>query len=81
MSARFSDAEAAEIDAARGSTDRGPWLRLAALAVARPGDAATAPRPPEPQPGPEPAPKNCKHPRVRGKGVCPDCHEWVASKP
>jgi hypothetical protein len=32
---------------------------------------------------PEPvrAPKNCKHPRVHGKGVCPDCNEWVASKP
>lgn len=24
--------------------------------------------------------KKCKHPKVRGKGVCPDCHEWVASK-
>jgi hypothetical protein len=32
------------------------------------------------EPEPEPAPKSCKHPRVHGKGVCPDCHEWVASK-
>src|ERR1035441_10651093 len=32
------------------------------------------------EPEPERAPKNCKHPRVHGKGVCPDCHEWVASK-
>jgi len=30
----------------------------------------------------EPAPKpgNCKHPRVHGKGVCPDCYTYVASK-
>jgi hypothetical protein len=32
------------------------------------------------EPEPERAPKSCKHPRVHGKGVCPDCHEWVASK-
>jgi hypothetical protein len=27
----------------------------------------------------DPAPKarNCKHPKVRVKGVCPDCQEWV----
>jgi hypothetical protein len=33
-------------------------------------------------PGPEPerSPENCNHPRIHGKGVCPDCHEWVASK-
>lgn len=35
MSARFSEAEAAEIDAARGTTERGTWLREAALSVAR----------------------------------------------
>ena len=34
MSARFTDAEAEAIDAARGGVDRGPWLRLAALAAA-----------------------------------------------
>jgi hypothetical protein len=30
----------------------------------------------------ESAPKagNCKHPRVHGKGVCPDCFTYVASK-
>ena len=27
-----------------------------------------------------PARKNCKHSRVRGKGVCPDCYEYVAAK-
>lgn len=35
MSTRFSDAEAAEIDAARGTMERGPWMREAALSVAR----------------------------------------------
>lgn len=32
------------------------------------------------EPEPEQARKNCKHPKVRIKGTCPDCHEWVASK-
>lgn len=32
---KLSDAEAAAIDAARGTTERGPWMREAALAVAR----------------------------------------------
>lgn len=32
MSTRFSEPEAAEIDAARGNTDRSVWLREAALA-------------------------------------------------
>jgi hypothetical protein len=36
MTTRFSEAEAAEIDAARGSTDRSVWLRNVALAAARP---------------------------------------------
>ena len=36
MSVRFSEPEAEEIDAARGSMDRGSWLREAALAAARP---------------------------------------------
>ena len=33
--ARFSEAEAAEIDAARGGADWSSWLRMAALTVAR----------------------------------------------
>lgn len=33
-----------------------------------------------PEPEPERSPKGCDHPSVRGKGVCPDCHDWVASK-
>jgi hypothetical protein len=35
MTTRFSEPEAAEIDAARGNTDRSEWLREAALAAAR----------------------------------------------
>jgi hypothetical protein len=35
MTTRFSESEAAEIDAARGTTDRSEWLRTAALAAAR----------------------------------------------
>jgi hypothetical protein len=87
MSARFSEPEAAEIDAARGATDRSAWLRSAALIVAR-GKQSAPPRKPAPQPEavyvntdipePERKPKNCKHPNFRGvKGVCPDCQEWV----
>ena len=35
ISAKFSDAELAEIDAARGTTAAGTWLREAALAYLR----------------------------------------------
>jgi len=35
MSTRFSEPEAAAIDAARGNTDRSVWLREVALAAAR----------------------------------------------
>lgn len=44
MTTRFSEPEAAEIDAARGNTDRSEWLRTIALAAARaiPGDAMRA---------------------------------------
>lgn len=48
MAVRFSEPEAAEIDAARGNTDRSVWLRTVALAAARalgreplPADAVT----------------------------------------
>ncbi len=33
------------------------------------------------EPEPDLAPKDCKHPRVHGKGACPDCYEWVPGKP
>ncbi len=39
---------------------------------ARKVQTATAPEPAES--------KNCKHPKVRVKGVCPDCQKYVAKK-
>jgi hypothetical protein len=121
MSTRFSEPEAAAIDAARGNTGRSEWLREVALAAASasdrkplptdvitivtdermpPGTAAyvgpsgkvaafnigTGPKPPAApvrfrEPEPNLAPMDCKHPRVHGKGACPDCFEWVAGKP
>jgi hypothetical protein len=109
MSARFTKAEAAAIDAMRGDTDRSAWLRALAIAALTPEPArkpvqsrnmATPPRAPVPpvstrlpkappapvrfrEPDPEPnlTPMDCKHPRVHGKGACPDCFEWVTSKP
>ena len=68
---------------------------LAALGRQPPGAPPTMPPagpPPRPrraaapvrfrEPEPERTPKNCKHPNMRvSKGVCPDCCEWVASKP
>jgi len=39
MSARFTEAEAAQIDTARGTADRSVWLRHAALAYLTPAQA------------------------------------------
>jgi len=61
MSARFSESEAALIDAARGAEERGVWLRRVALAAAERvrRDRTTAPRKPKAAPaakrGPEDA--------------------------
>ena len=87
VTTRFSEPEAAEIDAARGDIDRSAWVRSASLAVARRAQPAP-PRKPAARseavyvntdtPEPERKPKNCKHPNMRmSKGVCPDCQEWV----
>lgn len=118
MNVKFSEAEAALIDAARGETDRGAWLRgtaLAALGIPESrtvsvggievplvvserqapgtmtavsarrengklkmsGATVTGIAPDEPGS----PPKSCKHKGLRmAKGVCPDCHEYVASK-
>jgi excinuclease UvrABC nuclease subunit len=74
---KFSEAEAALIDAARGTTSRSEWLRTATLTYARRLNATTA-RADTHTPEPERKPKNCKHPNFRGvKGVCPDCQEWI----
>jgi hypothetical protein len=64
MSARFSETEAAAIDAARGSTDRSVWLRDVALAAARaPGRKR---RPPEKRGG-QTAPARAPVPPVSTK--------------
>ena len=117
MNVKFSEAEAALVDAARGSSDRGAWLRtvtLAALGIPESPNAGGFKVPvvvSDRQPpgtvtavsagkgadgkarvsaastvnvsadAPAAKPRKCRHPRVRVKGVCPDCTEYVASKP
>lgn len=93
ISAKFSEPEAAEIDAARGGMQRGPWLRLAALAAARdgqPGNRGPAVRADSPDPGyvrwapsgpvyadDAPAP-DCRHPSGSVEdNVCRDCGNEV----
>jgi len=80
---KLSDAEAAVIDAARGDLERGPWMRKAALSVARRDSGIPQQgrdnRAPEPPSSP---PRKCRHPNLRiAKGVCPDCSTYVASRP
>jgi len=116
MNVRFSEAEAALVDAARGAGERGAWLRgvaLAALGIPESLNAAgfgipviVSGRPPGTvtavsagrgadgkarvsaasavnvsADAPAPRPRKCRHPKVRVKGVCPECAEYVASKP
>lgn len=67
VSVRLSNAEAAEIDAARGTADRGTWLREVALAAARPE--------------PKKNPKNCRHDGMKlHRGWCPDCESMAVKK-
>ena len=95
LAAKFSDAEVAIIDTARGEVTRSEWLRTVALAAA--GKPAPRTSPPTGKPGrvpfrepeplgrlatvPGPARKNCTHPGVI-KGIChaPGCGEWVGAK-
>lgn len=83
MSARFSDAEAARIDAARGSADRSVWLRrvaLASLAAKEPVQVKTgARRGSKPTDAPSgPQRRRCTHSgtRVIG-GFCTPCDHLV----
>jgi hypothetical protein len=88
---RVSEPKAAAIDAARGETPRSVWVEAAidACLAGGPRPLRTTSKGREKvtlteratfgDPEPERTPKNCKHPRVHGKGVCPDCHGWVAS--
>lgn len=116
---KISQPEADLIDSLRGGLERGPWMRQAALSVARRDSGK--PRPvtvagieipliadDRQVPGtvtvvsawreddelkvsaasvvniatdnPSPRPRNCKHPKVHVKGVCPDCKTYVAKK-
>jgi hypothetical protein len=81
ISMRFSETEAAEIDAARGAVSRSEFLRTACLAVARRGQGKPVRLidvPPKTTLLPPRIPKNCRHVGMRlSKGVCPDCSEWV----
>ena len=64
---RLTEAEAAEVDAARGPAERSAWIRSAALAAARPA--------------PKRNPRNCKHDGMRlTKGWCPDCESMAVKK-
>ena len=84
MAAKFSDDEAAVIDAARGEVNRSEWLRTAALAAA--GKPAGKPGPAHPvaSPGrvrfrePTPAGQCPPHPKARViKGFCHACGRSV----
>lgn len=81
--AKFSEAQAAEIDAARGHADRSEWLRQAALAAAerqrmpagrtdRQADAVRQ--------NLAAADGNCPHPPKRvNKGLCGACGTYVGT--
>lgn len=72
ISARFTAAEAAEIDAARGAAERSPWLRATVLAAAR-GTAGAPGRAQGKGVGQCPP-----HPRARvHKGLCGACGRAV----
>jgi hypothetical protein len=82
--AKFSEAQAAEIDIARGHMDRGEWLRIAALAAAerqRP-PAGHADRQTEAvRQNRAAANGDCPHPKARiNKGLCGACGTNVGTK-
>jgi hypothetical protein len=95
ISAKFSDGELAEINAARGSVPPGTWLREAALAYLRPsrrrvpekrGQVAPPRVPPAPvsdrlPKAPPVAGGGCPHPPARiNKGLCGACGTYVGKK-
>lgn len=71
MTTRFSEAEAEAIDAVRGTMDRSPWLRLAALA------AVERQQPPAAPPARKAKPATCPH-RLPAGAWCKTCQQ---SKP
>lgn len=81
MSARFSDAEAAAIDVARGVTDRSVWLRNAALVAVerqRPSAGHVDRQAEAVAQNLAAAQGDCPHPRARViKGFCYACGKSV----
>ena len=85
LAAKFTTAEAAIIDTARGEVNRSEWLRTVALAAA--GKLVNLPvgaRAPAGNPGPPPgrvpfkAPEPCPHPKARVlKSFCGACGTHV----
>lgn len=66
--AKFSEAEAAQIDTARGLVTRSQWLRSAALAAGAIRRSRAA------------APGDCPHPKARViKGFCGACGTHVGA--
>lgn len=68
ISARFTEAEAAEIDAARGTSARTEWVREVTLAAARPAPASRARKPKAGLP--------CEH-RVQPGSYCRSCDRLI----
>lgn len=81
MSARFSEAEAAMIDEARGAEDRSVWLRRAALAAVarqRPPAGAADRQAGAAAENRAAARGDCPHPAARVlKGLCGACGTYV----
>ena len=81
MAAKFTPAEAAIIDTARGEVNRSEWLRTVALAAAGQPVGARAPAgKPGPPPGRVPfrEPTPCPHPKARvHKSFCGACGTHV----
>jgi hypothetical protein len=75
MSARFSTAEAALVDAVRGETERGPWLWRIALSAAQ-GAADVPLVPQEPERSRNPAKGACPH-RVPPGAWCKRCDRLI----
>lgn len=86
MSARFTEAEEAEIDAARGTEDRGTWIRrvvLAALERSRPPVGAVDRQAEAVRQNRRAAQGECPpHPPARvHKGLCSACGQNVGIQP
>jgi len=84
MSARFTDAEAELIDAARGIEDRNTWLRRAALVAVelQRAPAGCADRQAEAVRQNHAARLgDCPHPKARvNKGLCGACGTYVGNQ-